>query len=157
MGGAAGFWNFKWKRWSKLNTKKLLILFFSLGLCSVLVLTVMAVGLKESGVKPEEKAITASIELKGYMLPNGRVRNNILLSTTDKKIDIDEFRELEDQVKEAKLRTYTESIVWEATFTYKHEDGTEETYTYTKTDESKAVDEFLKKYYDDFDKDYNME
>lgn len=140
-----------------MNMKKLLVLITAISLCCVLVLTVMAVGMKESGIKPEETAVSASVEFKGYILPNGRIRNSIVINTSDENVSVEEFRELEEQVKEATLKTHTESIVWDATFTYKQKDGTEETYAYTKTGANKAVDSFLKKYYEDFDKDVNME
>lgn len=142
-----------------MNLRKLVVLFTAISLCCVLVLTVMAVGLKESGVKPEETAVSASVVFKNYvcLLPDGTTNDKIVINSSDKKIAVDEFRELEEQVKNATLKTYTESIVWDATFTYKQKDGTEETYIYTKTEENKAINEFLKKYYEDFDKDVNME
>lgn len=137
----------------QIGREKLMLIVCGAMIVCVAILSFLAVGLKERGVKPEETAVSASVEIKGYMLPNGRIKQSIVIDTSDKGIEIEKFRELEEQVKNETLKTHTDLIVWDATFTYQQKDGTEETYTYTKTDDNEAVDEFLEKYYEDFNKD----
>lgn len=129
----------------KLNIRNLLILISVVSACCVLVLTVMAVGLKESGVKPEETAISANLVIKTYFY-NDEYSDEIEVNIND-KTGIENLRKLEESVKNLKLESYMASVVWDATFTYYLEDGTKEERLYTKSDVNKEVDAFLDKYY----------
>lgn len=123
----------------------MLILSTCIFLSCVFILTVAAIGLTKSGVKPKEDAISATLILRTYSY------NDVYADEFKVKIDNQEglvdLRELENCVKNITLKEYTNMIVWDAEFTYVKEDGTKEERTYRKTDLSDDVDKFLDKYY----------
>lgn len=128
-----------------MNLRKLVVLITAISLCCVLVLTVMAVGLKESGVKPEEKAISANLVIETYFY-NDVYSDEIKVSLQDTN-SIADLRKLEDSIKDVKLEYFMASVVWNAKFTYILQDGTKEEQVYARSDVNKDVDAFLDKYY----------
>lgn len=136
-------WNFKKIKW---NTRNLLILATCIFLCCVLILTVAAVGLKESGVKPKEDAVSATLVLTGPYSFGGEFINKFNINVDTKK-GLEDMRDLESCVKNCTLKEYTDMGVWKAEFSYVKEDGSREERTYRKTGVSKDVDRFLNKYY----------
>lgn len=135
-------WKFKKIKW---NTRNLLILCTCVFMCCVLILTVAAIGLKESGVKPKEDAVSATVIFTTYLY-KGDYLDEIKVKVDGEK-GLADMREMESCVKNCTLKEYTSLIVWEAEFTYVKEDGSREERTYRKTGVSKDVDKFLDKYY----------
>ena len=136
-------WKFKKIKW---NTRNLLILATCIFLCCVLILTVAAIGLKESGVKPKEDAVSATVNFTTYLYGE-ECYEEIKVKVDDEK-GLADIRELESCVKNCTLKEYTDMSVWGAEFTYMKEDGTREERTYRKTGMSKDIDKFLDKYYE---------
>lgn len=124
----------------------MLILATCIFLSCVFILTVAAIGLTESGVKPEEDAVSATLVLTGpYFLKDDFI--DVFNIKVDTEKGVEDMRELESCVKNCTLKEYTSLIVWEAEFTYVKEDGVKEQRTYRKSDASKDLDAFLEKYY----------
>lgn len=128
--------------------KQIALPFIAMAAC-VLILTVLTIWFSNSGVKPKEKAVLASVDIKNYvcLLPDGTINPRIIISSSDQKININEFRELEATVKNLVLREYTDSIIWDAVFTYRLDDGTIQERKYRKSGQDKMVDAFLQKHY----------
>ena len=136
----------KWKlKKIKWNTRNMLILATCIFLSCVFILTVAVIGLTESGVKPKEEAISATLSLRTYSY-NDVYADEFKVNIGNKQ-SLADLRELESCVKNITLKEYTDMIVWEAEFTYVKEDGSKEERTYRKTGVSKDVDKFLDKYY----------
>lgn len=123
----------------------MLILSTCIFLSCVFILTVAAIGLTESGVKPEEDAVSATLILRTYSYND--VYADEFKVEIDNKEGLADLRELENCIKTITLKEYTDMIVWDAEFTYVKKDGTKEERTYRKTDLSDDVDKFLDKYY----------
>lgn len=123
----------------------MLILSTCIFLSCVFILTVAAIGLTESGVKPKEDAVSATVILSTYLY--GDECYEEIKICLDKDEGLSDMRELESYVKNCTLKEYTSMFIWEAEFTYVKEDGTKEERTYRKTGVSKDVDKFLDKYY----------
>ena len=136
-------WKFKKIKW---NTRNLLILCTCAFMFCILFLTVTAIGLKESGVKPKEDAVSATVNFTTYLYGE-ECYDEIKVKVVDKK-GLADIRELESCVKNCTLKEYTDMSVWGAEFTYMKEDGTKEERTYRKTGMSKDIDKFLDKYYE---------
>lgn len=135
-------WKFKKIKW---NTRNLLILATCIFLCCVLFLTVAAIGLTESGVKPKEDAVAATVVFTTYLY--GKDYLNEIKVKVDGEEGLVDMREMENCVKNCTLKEYTNMTLWKAEFTYVKEDGSREERTYRKTGVSKDVDRFLDKYY----------
>lgn len=123
----------------------MLILATCIFLSCVFILTVAAIGLTESGVKPEENAVFATVKLSTYLY--GEECYEEIKISVDEEEGLADMREVESCVKDCTLKEYTSMFIWEADFTYVKEDGTKEERTYRKTGVSKDVDKFLDKYY----------
>lgn len=124
----------------------MLILSTCIFLSCVFILTVAAIGLTESGVKPKEDAISATLVLTGPYSFGGEFIDKFNINVETKK-GVEDMRELESHVKDCTLKEYTSMVLWEAEFTYVKEDGTKEERTYRKTGVSKDLNSFLDKYY----------
>lgn len=124
----------------------MLILSTCIFLGCVFILTVAAIGLTESGVKPKEDAVSATLVLTGPYSFGGEFIDKFNINVDTEK-GVEDMRELESCVKNITLKEYTNMGVWEAEFTYIKEDGTKEERTYRKTGVSKDVNAFLDKYY----------
>ena len=127
------------------NTRNMLILSTCIFLSCVFILTVAAIGLTESGVKPKEDAVSATVIFTTYLY-RGDYLDEIKVKV-DGEEGLADMRELEICVKDCTLKEYTSLILWEAEFTYVKKDGTKEECTYRKTDVNKDIDKFLDKYY----------
>lgn len=123
----------------------MLILSTCIFLSCVFILTVAAIGLTESGVKPKEDAVAATVIFTTYLYGEDYL-NEIKVKVNGEE-GLADMREMESCVKDCTLKEYTNMVLWEAEFTYMKEDGTKEERTYRKTGVSKDVDKFLDKYY----------
>ncbi len=136
----------KWKlKKIKWNTRNLLILATCIFLCCVLFLTMAAIELTKSGVKPKEDAVAATVVFTTYLY--GEDYLNEIKVKVDGEEGLVDMHEMESCVKNCTLKEYTSMVLWEAEFTYLKEDGSREERTYRKTGVSKDVDRFLDKYY----------
>lgn len=124
----------------------MLILSTCIFLSCVFILTVAAIGLTESGVKPKEDAVAATLVVTGPYSFGGEFIDKFNIDVDTKK-GVEDMRELESHVKDITLKEYTNMGVWDAEFTYVKEDGTKEERTYRKTGVSKDLNAFLDKYY----------
>lgn len=123
----------------------MLILATCIFLSCVFILTVAAIGLTESGVKPKEEATSATVTFTAYLYGE-ECYEEIQVKVGDEK-GLADMREVENCVKDCTLKEYTSMFIWEAKFTYVKEDGSKEERTYRKTGLSDDVNKFLDKYY----------
>ena len=124
----------------------MLILATCIFLSCVFILTVAAIGLTESGVKPKEDAVSDTLVLTGPYSFGGDFIDKFNIKVDTKK-GLEDMREVEDCVKNCTLKECTSMVLWEAEFTYVKDDGSKEERTYRKTGVSKDLNAFLDKYY----------
>ncbi len=129
----------------RLSTRGLLILLTCMFLGCVFALSAFAVYLDQTGIRPKEGAVSATVIFTTYLY-RGDYLDEIKVKVNGEE-GLADMRELESCVKNCTLKEYTSLILWEAEFTYVKEDGTKEERTYRKTDVNKDIDKFLDKYY----------